>query len=113
MSDSTSRATTWARWSVTPRPSRDHRAAVGVPVEELARVELGDALHLVVGDVGEHLRGALAGVGPVGVRVRVAALPGEAVHTDHVAKGEARLVVDEAAPDVAAEDVGRAHVRVD
>jgi hypothetical protein len=71
----------------------------------LAGVELDDLMGLVVRDVREVLCDVLAAVGPVRVRVRVVDLDQDPVHADLVPRGDATSVVDEAAPDVLAEQL--------
>jgi len=82
-------------------------------VEQFPGVELDDAMGLVVGTSASISAARFAGVGPVGVGVGVVAFPRQPIDADRVAEGEARLVIDETAPDVAVEQVGRAGVLVD
>src|SRR5580698_5049994 len=101
-----------ARSIVLPSPSVVRLVHV-LEVEQGPRVELDDLPHLVVGHVREHLRRALPSVRPVRVRVRIVHLERDAVDADQFARPHTVLVVDEASPEVLAEQVRRASLLVD
>src|SRR5690606_39392872 len=75
-------------------------------VEQTPPVPLDDLVRLVVRDVLQQLADVLPAVGPVGVGMRVVALPHDLVDPDLLTPDDAFQVVDQAAVAVPAEQVG-------
>src|ERR1700753_1196285 len=80
---------------------------------QVAGIELDDLSGFIVGDVDEMLGEQLAGVRPVGVRVRIVAFEHDVVDADTVPLLDAGLIRNEAAVYVFSKQLGGKLVGVD
>src|ERR1700721_2599571 len=87
----------WPSWFSRLSPSKD--ASVPKPVQR-AGIELDDLAGLVVGHIHEVLSEQLAGMRPVGIRMRIVTFEHDVVDPDPMALLDARLGGDETAVDV-------------